>query len=79
MLRYREKPLERPFKVPLASRGALAVFIACPIALCMLLMTLARVRTQIVGVGVMVLAAIVYRSVPPLERSLPVALEMIAD
>ena len=79
VLRYREKTLERPFKVPLASRGALAVFIACPIALCMLLMTLARVRTQIVGVGVMVLAAIVYRSVPPLERSLPVALEMIAD
>ena len=77
VLRLKEKNMDRPFKVPLQSNVAVAIFVTIPISLCLGLMVLARKRTQLIGVAVSALAVIAYLSVPARNRKLPVAVELI--
>lgn len=78
-LRIKESHLERPYTVPLRSRPLLLLFISLPIGLCLILMYLATLRTQIIGLATCAIAAAVYRSAPAREHKLPVAIDVIAD
>jgi len=57
-LRVKEPDLARPYKLPMNSMG-IAIFIACPIALCLVLVVLTSTITKLVVLGVIVLGCII--------------------